>query len=330
METATLLSSQLRSSTGRGSIMSCFTQIWRTEVPESPPPSPTSPVPAAPHEIPIPLSPIVITSPSASSHSSESRPSVCSPVSSSVSSSVCSPVSSSTSPSIRSPIWSLVRSPVDGKTRLGSPTDRPTSPIECSICFNTYDNLFKTPKVLRCNHTFCLECLARLAAARPRSCLEDELPCPFCRQITEIPLEGPPGLQTSKDLMATLPPEHQREKMIWMEGTKICCRQSSDPENADACISIDIAPSKPEVPQLPPETFMGRLTRCDMCDDWKRVLLLSVLIIILFCIILWPLHCAMKTGNLRCFARTYTRPSYVTYHHPTTPAPTMGSVGPAE
>ncbi|XP_042336308.1 RING finger protein 223 [Sceloporus undulatus] len=316
METATLLSSQLRRSTGWGSIMSCFTQIWRTEVPDSPPTSPTSPVPAAPHEIPIPLSPIVITSPSSSSSSSDSRPAVCSPV--------CSP--------IRSPVCSPIRSPVDGKTRLGSPTDRPTSPIECSICFNTYDNLFKTPKILQCNHTFCLECLARLAAARPRNCVEDELPCPFCRQITEIPLEGPPGLQTSTDVLTTLPPELQREKMIWMEGTKLCCRQSSDPENADACISIDIAPSKPEVPELPPETFMGRLARCDVCDDWKRVLLLSALIIILFCIILWPLHCAMKTGNLRCFARTYTmtKPNYVTYHHPTTPAPTMAPVDPID
>uniref|UniRef100_A0A6J0SW93 RING finger protein 223 isoform X2 n=2 Tax=Pogona vitticeps TaxID=103695 RepID=A0A6J0SW93_9SAUR len=313
METATLLSSQLRRSTGWGSVMSCFTQIWHTEVPESPPVSPTSPVPAAPHEIPIPLSPIVITSPG-----SEGRPSVCSPVS--------SPLLSPLSSPSRCPVCS----PVDGKTRLGSPTDRPTSPIECSICFNTYDNLFKTPKVLQCNHTFCLECLARLTAARPPNHVEDELPCPFCRQVTEIPHEGPPGLQTSTDLLATLPPEFQREKTLWMEGTKLCCRQSSDPETADNYVSIDVAPSKPEVPEMPPETFMARLARCDMCDDWKRVLLLSVLIIILFCIILWPVHCAMKTGNFRCFTHTYTKPNYVTYHHLTTPAPTVRPVGPIE
>ncbi|XP_077168330.1 RING finger protein 223 isoform X1 [Paroedura picta] len=293
METAALLSSRLRRNTGWDSVMSCITQIWQTEVPESPPMSPVSPIPAAPGEIPIPLSPIVITSPAVSSPA-EGRPRVCSPI----------------------------RSPVDGKLRLGSPTDKPTSPIECSICFNTYDNLFKTPKVLECQHTFCLECLARLTAALPANRVEDQLPCPFCRQLTEIPLEGPPGLRTSKELLATLPPELQREKVIWMEGTKLCCRQSSDPENPD-CISIDVSLSKPDVPELPPDTFMGRLSRCAMCDDWKRIVLLSALIIILFCIILWPVQCVLKTGNLRCFTRTYTMTKpYIPYHPPTTMAPT--------
>uniref|UniRef100_A0A8D0HJE0 Ring finger protein 223 n=1 Tax=Sphenodon punctatus TaxID=8508 RepID=A0A8D0HJE0_SPHPU len=230
--------------------MSCFTQVWHTEVP-------------------IPISPIVITSPS------ESR--------------------------------GKVRSPVDGRLRLGSPTDKPSSPIECSICFNTYDNIFKTPKVLQCQHVFCLECLARLTSTLPSTHVEDQLPCPFCRQPTDIPLEGPPGLKTSQELLSTLPPELQREKVVWLEGTKLCYRQSSqDPENPEACISIDIGLSKPEVPQMPPETLMGRLSRCAICDDWKRIVLLSALIIILFCIILWPVQCALKTGNLRCFTRTVT------------------------
>ncbi|XP_063173480.1 RING finger protein 223 [Candoia aspera] len=289
METATLLPSHLRRSTGWGSVMSCFTQVWHTDVPESPV-SPLSPVLAAPHERPIPLSPIVITSPS-----TEDRPGVCSPVG----------------------------SPVEGKTRLGSPTDRPTSPVECSICFNTYDNLFKTPKVLQCHHTFCLECLARLTAALPPNQVEDQLPCPFCRQLTDMPLDGAPGLQTSRDVLATLPPELQKEKTLWMEGTKLCCRQSSDPEHANACIAIDIAPRKPEVPETPTEGFLGRLSRCSMCDDWKRVLLLSVLIIILFCIILWPVQCLMKTGNLRCIHKfTLPRPNHAPYHL-TTQAPAL-------
>ncbi|XP_058016998.1 RING finger protein 223 isoform X1 [Ahaetulla prasina] len=294
METATLLPSQFRRSTGWGSVMSCLTQVWHTEVPDSPPSTPQSPTPADPHERPIPLNPIVITSPSA-----ENRPAVCSPV--------VSPLSS----------------PVDGKTRLGSPTERPTSPIECSICFNTYDNLFKTPKVLHCHHTFCLECLARLTAALPPNRVEDQLPCPFCRQLTEIPLEGAPGLQTSKEVMATLPSELQKEKTLWMEGTKLCCRQCSDPDNPHTCVTIDIAPSKPEVPETPTEGFIGRLSRCSICDDWKRVVLLSVLIIILFCIILWPVQCIVKTGNLKCLNKfSYPRPNYVPYHL-TTPAPVL-------
>ncbi|KFP81314.1 RING finger protein 223, partial [Apaloderma vittatum] len=145
----------------------------------------------------------------------------------------------------------------------------------------------------------------RRSTGLPPTQPEDQLPCPFCRQLTSIPLEGAPALATSKELLATLPPELQQEKVLWMEGTKLCCRQSSDdPENPDSCISIDVAMSKPESPEAPPAGLAGRLSRCDMCDDWKRIVLLSALIIILFCIILWPVQCALKTGNLRCFTRT--------------------------
>ncbi|KFP30757.1 RING finger protein 223, partial [Colius striatus] len=174
----------------------------------------------------------------------------------------------------------------------GSPhptSPKPTSPVECSICFNTYDNTFKTPKLLQCSHVFCLECVARLSTGLPPNQAEDQLPCPFCRQLTNIPSEGAPALETSKELLATLPPELQA---------------SDDPENPDSCISIDVAMSKPESPEAPAEGLTARLSRCDMCDDWKRIVLLSALIIILFCIILWPVQCALKTGNLRCFTRT--------------------------
>ncbi|XP_042687603.1 RING finger protein 223 isoform X2 [Centrocercus urophasianus] len=292
MESSALLPAQVLGSTTQespralfissSSVMSCFTQLWHSSTPDSP----TSPVPASPHEIPIPISPIVITS------------------------------------------------PVDSKRKARSPTDKPgspnptspkpASPVECSICFNTYDNTFKTPKLLQCSHVFCLECVARLSKGLPPNHPEDQLPCPFCRQLTSIPLEGAPALETSKELLATLPPELQQEKVLWMEGTKLCCRQASDdPENPDSCISIDVAMSKPESPEVPPTGLAGRLSRCDVCDDWKRIVLLSALIIILFCIILWPVQCALKTGNLRCFTRTVamSRPEYLPSKHTTAATP---------
>ncbi|XP_039364591.1 RING finger protein 223 isoform X1 [Mauremys reevesii] len=273
---ALLLPSQIMGSGTWGSVMSCFPQMWRTEMPDSP----TSPVPAAPDEIPIPMSPIIVSSPTDSRRLS-------------------SPTSSLASP-------------------------KPTSPIECSICFNTYDNSFKTPKLLRCSHVFCLECVARLTSALPQPRVEDQLPCPLCRQLTEIPLEGPPALQTSQELLSTLPPEYQREKVVWMEGSKLCCRQSSqDPEDPDTCICLDVAMSKPNPPVTPTEGMAGRLSRCAMCDDWKRIVLLSALVIILLCIILWPVQCALKTGNLRCFTRTvtFTRPNPLPFTQTTPPAP---------
>ncbi|NXU19370.1 RN223 protein, partial [Pardalotus punctatus] len=188
------------------------------------------------------------------------------------------------------------------KSPSGSPTSpKPASPVECSICFNTYDNTFKTPKLLQCSHVFCLECVARLSTGLPPNQPEDLLPCPFCRQLTSIPREGAPALRTSRELLATLPPELQREKVLWMEGTKLCCRRASaDAESAEGCVSIDVAMSKAEGPEEPPAGLAGRLSRCELCDDWKRILLLSALVVILFCVILWPVQCALKTGNMRC------------------------------
>ncbi|CAN8198746.1 unnamed protein product [Coccothraustes coccothraustes] len=196
-----------------------------------------------------------------------------------------------------------------GRSPAGSPScaspgsPKPASPVECSICFNAYDNTFKTPKLLQCSHVFCLECVARLSAALGAG--QELLPCPFCRQPTDLPSQGAPGLRTSRELLATLPPEQQHERELWMDGTKLCCRRASaDAENPESCVSVDVGPSKAESAEAAPGGLAGRLSRCELCDDWKRVVLLSALLIILFCIILWPVQCALKTGNLRCFTRT--------------------------
>ncbi|XP_072773353.1 RING finger protein 223 isoform X1 [Taeniopygia guttata] len=273
----------------RGSIaMSCFPQLRRSR-PAEPPASPADP-PSSPAESP-------------------NRPGAASPVSLSPTSLPLSPASVSLSP------MSLPLSPTSlppgkrGRSPLGSPlgSPKPASPVECSICFTSYDNSFKTPKLLQCSHVFCLECVARLSAALAAG--QEALPCPFCRQPTCLPRQGAPGLATSRELLATLPPELQRERQLWMDGTRLCCRRASaDAENPDSCDSIDVAMAKAESAEVAPAGLAGRLSRCDICDDWKRIVLLSALLIILFCIILWPVQCALKTGNLRCFARATGRP----------------------
>lgn len=180
---------------------------------------------------------------------------------------------------------------------------------ECSICYNTYDNVFKTPKVLECTHTFCLECLSRLMAvssADPeghggRPCLL----CPFCRHPTTLPEEGPPALATSHEVLCKLPSHQQQEEPVWLEGEKLCYQSSRQnaasgaPHSPTAfCICIDIGASKTVDPpiQTQPRTFglMGRLS------DWKRMLLFFVLMVLLVVVVLWPLQCVFSTGNMRC------------------------------
>uniref|UniRef100_A0A8C5N0K0 Ring finger protein 223 n=1 Tax=Leptobrachium leishanense TaxID=445787 RepID=A0A8C5N0K0_9ANUR len=134
------------------------------------------------------------------------------------------------------------------------PDEEVDSKLECSICFTSYDNVFKTPKVLTCSHTFCLECVARLVAARPPETPSDKVLCPFCRRPTPIPQEGAPALRTSQELLSTLPPHLQHEEPVWIEGNKLCYKQqadsSPDSSQSDMCICVDIGLSKKETPPV--------------------------------------------------------------------------------
>ncbi|ESO96930.1 hypothetical protein LOTGIDRAFT_115231, partial [Lottia gigantea] len=53
--------------------------------------------------------------------------------------------------------------------------------LECSICCET----FKTPKVLICGHTFCLDCLERYIGNRTT-----KFKCPVCGKVVRIPKGG--------------------------------------------------------------------------------------------------------------------------------------------
>lgn len=89
---------------------------------------------------------------------------------------------------------------------------------ECAICFCSYDNIFKTPKLLSCGHTFCLECLARINVT---SAELKSLPCPVCREITQIPHgQDLPRLGTNQDILQKLPPQMQRILSIRFKRSK--------------------------------------------------------------------------------------------------------------
>ncbi|KAJ8377930.1 hypothetical protein AAFF_G00249930 [Aldrovandia affinis] len=89
---------------------------------------------------------------------------------------------------------------------------------ECVVCFCTYDNVFKVPKLLSCGHTFCLECLARINVSSPEV---KSLSCPVCRELTDLPHgRDLPHLGNNKDIFRKLPPEMQRVQSVRFKRSK--------------------------------------------------------------------------------------------------------------
>lgn len=102
--------------------------------------------------------------------------------------------------------------------RKVKPPEDDVPDTECAVCFCTYDNVFKTPKLLSCGHTFCLECLARINVISPEL---KTLSCPICRELTEIPHgQDLPRLGNNEDIIGRLPPDMQRALSIRFKRSK--------------------------------------------------------------------------------------------------------------
>ncbi|XP_049630482.1 RING finger protein 223 [Suncus etruscus] len=299
--------------------MSAGQQVWHTSMLPSSQRSPPASGPWSPSSASNPLSPGSASNPR--SPGSASNPRSPGPASNPLSPGLASnPRSPGLVSNLRSPSsFSNPRSP----STPGS--ERVASPLECSICFSGYDNIFKTPKELSCTHVFCLECLARLAAAQPAGRPgRDAVPCPFCRQPTTVPAAGAPALRTSRQLQAKLPAHLRHEESVWLEGTKLCyCPPPTAPGHSPGFLCVDVGLTKPPelpvpVPDPEPVRRRGRLARCwDRCGDWRRLALIASLLLLLFCVVLWPVQCALKTGNLRCLSRPHVHTT--ASHADTTP-----------
>ena len=62
--------------------------------------------------------------------------------------------------------------------------------LTCSLCLE----LFKEPKTLTCLHSYCKDCLNEMIIKTKKY---DSIPCPLCRDETEIPESGIEGLPTN-------------------------------------------------------------------------------------------------------------------------------------
>ncbi|KAG9464844.1 RING finger protein 223-like [Eleutherodactylus coqui] len=109
--------------------------------------------------------------------------------------------------------------------RQEDPEEHLSSLLECPICYISYDNIFKTPLLLPCSHTFCMECLSRLCLFIRKS---QEFPCPFCRTLAQIPQEGVPKMQPNLEIVAQLPSEMQTLQEVWADGYKLCWVKKKD------------------------------------------------------------------------------------------------------
>lgn len=124
------------------------------------------------------------------------------------------------------------------RTRTQPPEDE-LEETECAICFCAYDNVYRTPKLLACGHTFCLECLARINV----SSLElKTLSCPVCREVTELPHgQDLPRLDNNQDIIGRLPPDMQRALSIRFKRSKGKLLLKNPPPNSPTKPSLAIA-----------------------------------------------------------------------------------------
>ncbi len=105
--------------------------------------------------------------------------------------------------------------------------------LECAICFCQFNNVFNTPKVLQCKHTFCLECLARMNV---KSIQPETIQCPLCRAFTPLPDFGLPKLANDSTVLSYLPAAMQHVYSIRFKPQQ---RQTAGEESAQLCPSPD-------------------------------------------------------------------------------------------
>ncbi|XP_061573365.1 E3 ubiquitin-protein ligase RNF183 [Cololabis saira] len=155
---------------------------------------------------------------------------------------------------------------------------------ECAVCFSSYDNVFKTPKLLACGHTFCLECLARINVG---SAQLTALSCPLCREPTRLAHgRDLPRLGTNQDIITRLPAAMRRACSVrFKRGQGKLVLKNPPPRSP---VKSPAAPGDPGATVVdvgrPPSRMRGRLRRLfrsDRCYYAVVAAVITVTVVIL-------------------------------------------------
>ncbi|XP_029573873.1 RING finger protein 223 [Salmo trutta] len=179
------------------------------------------------------------------------------------------------------------------------PRDEGAPDLECAICFSQFNNVFRTPKMLQCNHTFCLECLARMNV---KSAKPDSIQCPLCRGHTPLPDLGLPKLTTDRAVISYLPTTMQRVYSIRFnrDKGKLQVKRTTDappPLNSLRSISHSLDVGLPSPPggsgdvEGGQRRRLGALLRLCHRPGCRASLLVSVvmMMVVLTCVIIFLL-----------------------------------------
>ncbi|XP_051521373.1 E3 ubiquitin-protein ligase RNF183-like [Myxocyprinus asiaticus] len=119
---------------------------------------------------------------------------------------------------------------------------------ECIVCFCSFDNVFKAPKLLTCGHTFCLECLAHINVNSPEIKM---LSCPICRKLTEIRHgRDLPKLDNNEDIFRKLPPEMQRALSVCFKRSEGKLVLKKPPTNSPIKTTVNLPVLKKKEEQM--------------------------------------------------------------------------------
>ncbi|XP_061117533.1 RING finger protein 223 isoform X2 [Conger conger] len=157
--------------------------------------------------------------------------------------------------------------------------------LECAVCFSQFDNVFRTPKMLHCKHTFCLECLARMniKASEPNAIL-----CPLCRGVTPLPDLGLPKLENNPTILSYLPMAMQRVYSVRFNRTRGKL-QVKGPCTVSHSLDVGLpGPTPTPTPGPGPRPRLGRMQQLSNRPLCRALILISaaLLLALLICIII--------------------------------------------